>query len=141
MYELDAPPIVIFDDTPPSAIYPAWQWLPRPSTVDAIEQAKELIRRFYIRTNLLGLPLKRPLISDAPKAVIVSTGGNLGGAIISLPLIGAARKRWPKAHLAVISNTRHGAEIVKFAGLGDSHHGIPSWTLVNSFINSRLTAV
>jgi ADP-heptose:LPS heptosyltransferase len=67
-------------------------------------------------------PKKRVAIPDAPRCVVVATGGNLGGAILSLPLIKATRKRFPNAHLAVITNTDLGRELVEFAGVYDSIH-------------------
>ncbi|MCR9191714.1 MAG: glycosyltransferase family 9 protein [Gammaproteobacteria bacterium] len=78
---------------------------------------------------------------DAPKAVIITAGGNLGGAIMSIPLIEAARERWPKTHLAVVANTQAGADIIKFTGLGDSHHVAPAVVLDKSLFHTGYRAM
>jgi len=56
--------------------------------------------------------------------VVIATGGNLGGAILTQPLVLALRERFPRTHLAVVSNTDAGREFMRFAGVGDSF-----WTI------------
>jgi ADP-heptose:LPS heptosyltransferase len=66
------------------------------------------------------LPGGSPDIPQNPRSVVVATGGNLGGAILTLPLVAALRQRYPNTHLAVVSNTSGGRDFMKFAGIGDS---------------------
>lgn len=75
------------------------------------------------------LPAGEPRIPADPASVVVVTGGNLGGAIISIPLVRAVRERFPRSHLAVVSNTRSGRELMELAGTGDSFHTIPEGAL------------
>lgn len=67
-----------------------------------------------------------PEIPGDPGTVVVVTGGNLGGAVLSLPLVTAVRKRFPRTHLAVVSNTTVGREFMEFAGVGDSFWTMPA---------------
>ncbi|HEX2188400.1 MAG TPA: hypothetical protein VHG51_05850, partial [Longimicrobiaceae bacterium] len=75
------------------------------------------------------LPAGEPEIPAEPRGVVVVTGGNLGGAIISVPLVRAVRARFPRSHLAVVSNTRSGRELMELAGVGDSFHTLPEGAL------------
>ncbi|MBV9988001.1 MAG: glycosyltransferase family 9 protein [Chitinophagaceae bacterium] len=131
--------ITIFDTGPGTvrSECPAIAWKLDESRPGLAEKAKQFFRDSYIAASLLGAATTAA-IPDSPAAVIVATGGNLGGAIISLPLIKAARKRWPAAHLAIVSNTQQGLEIVRFAGLGDSFYHIPNLTIKQSFSDTTL---
>jgi ADP-heptose:LPS heptosyltransferase len=89
-------------------------------TVRRMHLLKEALKGLIFRL-LSGRPKRIfPKTPENPRSVLVATGGNLGGAIISLPLLAGVRKRWPTAHLAVVSNRQHGLDIVRRAGLGDS---------------------
>jgi len=127
----------IYENCPANEACPAWDWVPGDVTWDIKERMKELLRRLHIAITFFAMRRGQPKIPESPKSVIVATGGNLGGAIISLPMIEAVRHRWPAAHLAVVSNTIHGLEIVKLAGLGDSHHVLPSVSFAKSFFSSE----
>ncbi len=102
---------------------------------------KRFIRNTY--TNFLWLKLKNRYsaqLPHTPSCVVICTGGNLGGAILSLPLIQAARLRWPDAHLAVVGNTSHSIEVVKLLNLGDSHYVLENLSWKESFLNLRPSA-
>ena len=73
-----------------------------------------------------------------PKTVIVASGGNLGGAIISIPLIQGIRNKWPKANLIVISNSKHSLEIIKTSVICQEYILIPDVSLINSLFNKRI---
>jgi ADP-heptose:LPS heptosyltransferase len=93
------------------------------SSVRAVEKRSWKKRAF--ETLALGWQSKNiPAIPAAPRCVVVATGGNLGGAILSIPLIEAMRDRFPDAHLAVITNTTLGRQVVEIARIADSIHVI-----------------
>lgn len=71
----------------------------------------------------------KPSIPVYPNCIAVATGGNLGGAIISIPLIQSIRNKWPDAHLVILSNRQHGLDIIKRAGYGDTYYVIPEVTV------------
>jgi heptosyltransferase II len=83
----------------------------------------------------------RGALPENPKCVIVCTGSNLGGAIISLPLVQSVRKRWPNSHMAVLSNSSHGIEVMKHAGLGDSFHLMPNGSLKDLYFRRDLKEI
>ena len=83
---------------------------------------KRVARRLYARAVLRGRYSANGSLPPAPRAVIVCSGGNMGGTIISLPLIQGFRARFSSSHLAVVCNTNIGADVVRFAGVGDSVH-------------------
>ena len=99
---------------------------------------KRLLRSLYMRFYRHKKCLFDYIIPETPKCVVVAAGGNLGGAIISLPLIVAARDRWPSSHLVVIGNTKHSLEIVKYAQVGDDHILVPNVSFKGSFFNSEV---
>lgn len=70
------------------------------------------------------LPNKDKEIPDTPCCVVVATGGNLGGTILSLPLMKAVRERFSTSHIAVVCNTKIGKELMEFVRIGDSFHVI-----------------
>lgn len=84
------------------------------------------------------LSSKNKVIPENPKCVLIATGGNLGGTIISLPLIEGVRNKWPLAHLAIITNVDVGKELLKLLNLGDSHYVLPPITIFNVFKNRKI---
>lgn len=90
---------------------------------------KQILKKLLFR-YISGRPKKYKLgIPENPKCIAIATGGNLGGAVISIPLIKGIREKWPNSHLVIIGNRQHGIEIVKRAGLGDSFYVAPQITL------------
>jgi len=80
-------------------------------------------KKRIFETIALGWQSKNiPAISTAPRCVVVATGGNLGGAILSTPLIRAMRERFPETHLAVITNNELSRQVVTMTKLADSIH-------------------
>lgn len=77
-------------------------------------------------------------IPHNPKKIIVATGGNLGGTLISLPLIQSVKIKWPDAHIVILSNRPIGLEVTKFAGLGDSFFLVPEVSFFRSFFNEKV---
>ena len=75
----------------------------------------EALAVWWQRKTISATPAK-------PRCVVVATGGNLGGAILSTPLIKAVRNRFPETHIAVITNTELGRQLVEMAGISDSTH-------------------
>ena len=73
-----------------------------------------------------------------PDSIIVATGGNLGGSIISIPLIQGIRNKWPNAHLVVISNRKHSLEIIKTSVKCEEYILIPDVSLINSLFNKKI---
>ena len=128
--------IIQLDDTLPLDDCPATRYT-HDSKRYGLRGRTENKLKAWARSFLSGRP-KRTIspIPENPKCVLVATGGNLGGAIISLPLIEGVRKRWPNTHLAVVSNRQHGLDIIKRAGVGDSFHLAPEISL-SRFLFSR----
>lgn len=93
---------------------------------------KAYLRGIYIKAATLGIAKSVVKFPDNPKAVVVATGNNLGGTIISLPLIEAVRRRWPNTQLVVVTNAESGADIVRSMGLAD-HCYVLSNPLVRKF--------
>lgn len=80
---------------------------------------------------------KNATVPRYPKSILVATGGNLGGAIISLPLLKGIREKWPDSFMVVVSNRLHGLEIIQKAGIGDAYYVIPEISLLKSFISYK----
>ena len=93
------------------------EFVPVAEKLGSFERAKRALSRYY-------LPGKTRKIPDYPRCVVITTGGNLGGAILSSPLIRAVRERFPDTHLTVVSNTAVGREFMEFFGVGDSFYTI-----------------
>jgi heptosyltransferase II len=101
---------------------------------------KQFLRNIFIKLHRTP-PVENYSLPENPKCIIFCSGSNLGGAIISLPLIEAVRKKWPDSHLAVLSNTEQGIEIIKYAGFGDSFHLIPNVSFINFYFNEEIKVV
>jgi heptosyltransferase-2 len=121
--------ILHIDNSSPLDDCPAIHYVPPIQRYGLHTKLKNALKA-WISCCLSGRP-KRTVspIPENPRCILVATGGNLGGAIISLPLIKGVRKRWPNAHLAVVGNRQHGLDIVKRAGVGDSFHLAPEVSL------------
>lgn len=78
-----------------------------------VKHVNKLSRAIYIKRSLLALNSYPPQIPHSPKCVIMGTGRDFGGTIVSLPLLEAVRKRWPNAHLIILTNTQQNVEIIK----------------------------
>jgi ADP-heptose:LPS heptosyltransferase len=107
-----------------------------------LERIKSFYLKQYVKKIIFGLisgrPKKvKPRIPDNPKCVAVATGGNLGGAIISIPLIKGIREKWPNSHLVVISNRQHGIDIIKRVGLGDSYYVMPEGGFISILFKNK----
>lgn len=121
--------ITVYDRSPPADDCPATTYIDEQNGRGLVARGKEVLKAWIYRF-ISGRPRSRVLpIPDHPKCVLVATGGNLGGAIISIPLIEGVRKRWPNCHLAIVSNRQHGLDIIKRAGFGDSFHLAPELRL------------
>lgn len=59
-------------------------------------------------------------IPDAPKSIVIVLGGNLGGAIITLPLVHAVKEKFPNAYLIAIVNSQAGHQIVSSQDLANA---------------------
>lgn len=81
---------------------------------------KNLVRKLYVAVLMLGKNKRNPVVPSNPKSVIACSGGNLGGTILSLPLLAQIKFRFPKSKLVVVCNTSIGAECVKYSGVADS---------------------
>lgn len=128
--------IINIDNNLPLDDCPAIHYVPPIQRFGFLTNFKHALK-IWIYCRLSGRPKRGiPQIPENPRCVLVATGGNLGGAIISLPLIEGVRKRWPNAHLAVVSNQQHGLDIVKRAGVGDSFHLAPKVSLKNMFFSA-----
>ena len=126
--------VIHLDETLPLDDCPATRYVPVSQREGLRERLKKGLKAWIYR-RLSGRPKRTvPPIPENPQCVLVATGGNLGGAIISIPLIEAVRKRWPDCHLAVVSNRQHGLEIVERAGFGDSFHLAPETSLARMLI-------
>jgi ADP-heptose:LPS heptosyltransferase len=125
--------ILCLDSSLPKDDCPAKTYIGKPDGSGLVVKGKEVIRAWIYRL-ISGRPRSRVLpIPDRPKCVLVATGGNLGGAIISIPLIEGVRKRWPDCHLAIVGNRQHSLDIIRKAGLGDSFHLAPELPLKDLF--------
>jgi ADP-heptose:LPS heptosyltransferase len=121
--------IIHLDNSPPLDDCPAIHYVPPIQRFGLRTKFKNELKAWIYRF-ISGRPKRNVSpIPENPRCVLVATGGNLGGAIISLPLIEGVRKRWPNAHLAVVSNRQNGLEIVKLSGVGDSFHLAPEVSL------------
>jgi len=112
---------------------------PRDFCPHILEKPEKSNSKFYLwkqatKQFLFGIISDRPKrikpsIPVYPKCIAVATGGNLGGAIISIPLIKGIKNKWPDAHLFILSNRQHGLDIIKRAGFGDTYYLIPEVTI------------
>ncbi|MDT9547677.1 MAG: glycosyltransferase family 9 protein [Chlorobium phaeovibrioides] len=129
--------IVRYDSSPPDDDCP---FASKKSESGSKKQSilQRQLKRIVFR-HLSGRPLRtRPPIPENPRCVAVATGGNLGGAIISIPLIRGVRHKWPHAHLVVIGNRQHGIEIIQRAGLGDTYLVAPDTPLVRALMGDTV---
>ena len=111
--------IISFDESPPVDDCP-FSYIRDESLTHEPISIKKLIKRLFFQL-LSGRPKRyKPDIPVNPHCVALATGGNLGGAILSIPLIQGVRDKWPDSHLVIISNRQHGLDIIRRAGLGDS---------------------
>ena len=75
------------------------------------------------------LPGGSPAIPESPDSIVLVTGGNLGGTILTLPLAEAVRRRFPDAHLTIACNTPVGKEFMETFGPADEVHVVSSTAL------------
>lgn len=108
-----------------------------PSSFSNIESKKnfkfkiKIALKFFLYGIISGRLFRKKIeLPINPKCILITAGGNLGGAIISLPLIKGVRQLWPNAKLVVLCNRKHSIDILKYSGLGDSFYLIPD---VSSF--------
>lgn len=103
----------------------------------AIGRIKEIVKCSLLK-YLSGRPrMHKPRIPAAPRCVIIATGSNLGGSIISLPLIGGVKERWPNAELVIVSNRQHGIDIVKRSGLGNHYYVVPEVSIAKVVVGCK----
>src|SRR5205823_6598327 len=114
-----------------------WNWRgDAPPPLGGRDRVKSALRTAYLRV-MLGDRRRRPSIPADARAVVAATGSNLGGAIVALPLLHAIRARFPSAHLAVVSNSDAGLDVVRFAGIGDSHHRLVDGSLRDPAVRAK----
>ena len=115
---------IIFDETESKSVCLAKSLIEKGCSIYPPVGHVSFRKRMKIKLANYYLPGKVKNIPENPRCVLVSTGGNLGGAILSLPLVKAVRERFPESHLAVVSNTKVGKEFMEFVGIGDSFYAI-----------------
>ena len=113
-------------------------YIPKPPGFKLKTYIKKVIKLIYLWSFWHLKKTINNVLSENPKCIAVASGSNLGGAIISLPLIEAVRKRWPNSHLIIIANTQHSLDIVKYAGIGDDFIIAPTVSFKSSFFNSKV---
>jgi ADP-heptose:LPS heptosyltransferase len=129
--------ILVYDETTVEDSCPAVSHVPAIKKNGVFGHLKDKIKCIILKCITGENLVNSSEIPKNPKCVLVATGGNLGGAIISLPLVRAVRKKWPNAHLAVLSNRQHGVDIIKYAGVGDSFHIAPEISLKRMFFSLK----
>jgi len=115
---------VIYDETESKSVCLAKGLLEEGCSLDPPVGHISLLKRAVIKLAQYYVPNNVKSIPDKPRCVLIASGGNLGGAILSLPLVEAVRERFPEAHLAVVSNTKVGKEFMEVANIGDSFYTI-----------------
>ena len=82
-----------------------------------LSKAIHFFSKYYLDNRQKNIPLN-------PRAIVVTSGGNLGGAIISTSLLKSIRIRFPSAKIHVVSNSKPGKEFAELTDLGDYYHVI-----------------
>lgn len=95
-----------------------------------------LARELYLKLRLRNWSEKQICFPKSPKSIIVAAGGNLGGTILTLPLIKVVRERWPHSHLAVIVNGKSSQDIISLSNYADSCHLIYPISLLDSIFQT-----
>ncbi|MDH7503341.1 MAG: glycosyltransferase family 9 protein [Verrucomicrobiota bacterium] len=72
---------------------------------------------------------------NSPTRILVVRGGAIGDFILTLPVLAALRKRWPKAAIDVLGYP-HIAELAVAGGLADAVYTIESPLLSHMFVKS-----
>lgn len=111
----------------------------KPAHKTITQYFKFLIKCLFYKFYFVGILRGKRSIPNNPKRIAVASGGNLGGAIISIPLIKGIREKWPNALLVIVTNTAQGAEIIKRSGFGDYFIICPNVSFSNAlFCNHKV---
>jgi len=103
--------------------------------VNIRDSLKSVFRYLYIAAYNITSINSLSCINKEPRSIVVVSGGNLGGAIISIPLIREIRTNWPSANLVVVSNTVHSEDIIRFTKIRADYLVAPTATFLRSFFS------